>query len=388
MKSLNLPKWTFIPLFFLLTIFFSCKKTEVNTEIPKIKSNKTIKEIAFSGSLDVTKTITQTGNDKLTHRYLIPIKNNNKNFYKYLLLENNSKNESQIRSYVISKYPLNNSVDLFTISINKDGVTAYDVNKKKGISSKLLLKHDNIELNINSPIGSNENITPNYAYPGEGEVGYCVDHWWVVSDTETGAIVSIEFLGFDCYGCMQTNSCSGNGGGGGGGGATPVDSAALLSAILVEYNGIHDGEFFMLTPQTVYVPTWTTTAAPLTSTINWPVVNAEYYKVNAKTVTKSAIKPTTFMSGKAINVIECNTVSSLFEMKKSSIFWKVKWEQGNLPPGIIQMNGTPSAEAECNVDGYINIEGRSSWLEIMNGMPNITSESTLRIFYRAALPAS
>ncbi len=389
--------WSFqksIKYLFVVLVLFSCKKTDLNN-IPQVEEkvlSKTIKEIAFSGTFQVSKGTSQLSSDKTKQRVLIPIESNITTFYKYYLLENNITNKTQLKTYVITKKPINKGVDLFNISFNEDGVTAYDVADKDGISYKLMLKHNGKELDLNSTLaqsGATDKgfVTAN-ADPGGDEVGYCIDHWWVMYDVETGMIVSIEYLGYDCYGCMQTNTCTGNGGGGGG--ATGVDSAALLAAVLDEYNGIHEGEFEMHTEKWIYVQQSATINSPLISPINnWPILDAEYYKVTAKTVAQSAVIPvappsTYWVVGKIIKVIECKTNSTLFEMKKTSLFWRVKWQQGNTPNGTIFDNLTPFPHADCDADGYIHIEARSSWWEFMNAMPTITSSSDLNIFFQPA----
>ena len=369
----------FCKFLFATLILFSCKKADLSNShvIPETKliSTKTVKQITFSGQPDLRNSIVQKSPDKKLQRFLIPLKTGTTTLHKYLLIEQNSVQHLQTRTFLISKKELTQKADLFSIPFSKDGVTAYDIDCKNGTSNKLLLKHKDKELNLNDIIDNanftNETVS-NYAEPSGG---YCIDHWWVTYDTETGEIISLVYLGYDCYGCAATNTCTPSGGGGG----TPTseDSAALLLAVSDEYDGVHDGDFYMFTPKTFMVPTYTSSTSPSTNQFNWPIVNADYYKVNCKTTTSYYFVPL-----RSVHVSECNNNSTLFEMKKTSFFWRVSWQQGSLPQGIIRLNNTPWAEAESTIGGNIHIEARSPWWEFMNSMPTISAESSLIVFYR------
>jgi hypothetical protein len=222
------------PLLLIVLLMGSCKKNDVNkpgtaTEAKSVVA-KTVKDVVFSGQSDIGSSILQLSANGQTQRTLIPLSTKNLVLRKYLLVETNLIEKTRIQTFVITKTQLTSKDNLFDIAFTSEGITAYEKKTRGNIGSRLLLKHKKSELPLNGKIGDavkGPEISPNNPDPGDDTGGFCIDHWWVTYDVETGQILSVEYLGSDCYGCMETGTC-GVGGGGGIGGSGNIDS--LLAA--------------------------------------------------------------------------------------------------------------------------------------------------------------
>lgn len=203
---------------FIIAFLSACKKTKTTETKPVITSGKTVKQVIFSGAPDFASSISQENKDKSLQRFLIPINSGKKIMYEYTLVEKNNADQSLAETYVVSRVPLTNEVDLFNVPLSVTGVTAYDNStaaKKGTMASKIILKQNEKELDLNSLVKnatiSKEGEVLNLADPCEDEgTEICIDHWWVTWNTMTGEIISIEYLGSDCY---QVGGCNSGGGG-------------------------------------------------------------------------------------------------------------------------------------------------------------------------------
>lgn len=370
----------FSKLFFVTVILFGCKKIDLNyakiTSENKLNSNRTVKQVIFSGQPDAVNTIVQVSTDKERKRFLIPLKTQTSNLHKYLLMEQNSFQLPMVKTYVISKETLTKKTDLFDIPFSKDGVSVYNNNSKDGTSSKLILKYKNKELNLDdivSNTGSESEPISSYA-PVPGGGGYCVDHWWVEWDEETGEILSITWLGSECYGCAATGTCSEGGGGGGGGGGS-IDSTTLFNAAVDEYEGMHNGDFNLLSTVNFYYPV--TQTSSVVKPIEWTVAQTSYFVVKCKSTTSA------FYNLGTSNIYVDNLLNNTttFTMLQSNFFWNIYWNAGNLSSGIITNNNANFTYGESNVTGNITYTAKSIWWAIFNSQPNMAADSDLIVYY-------
>jgi hypothetical protein len=213
-----------------------CKKNDVPnpetaTEAKPVLA-KTVKDVVFSGEPDISRSIIQLSADGQRQRTLVPLRANNATLHKYLLVETQPGEKTRIQTYVIAKTKLTSKDNLFDIAFTSGGVTAYEKNTKATVSHRLLAKHDKKDLNLSGKIGDalkGSELQPNYPDPGGDIGGFCIDHWWVTYDVGTGQIISIEYIGSDCYGCAATGTC-----GGGGGGGNPGNVDSLLAASFIQ----------------------------------------------------------------------------------------------------------------------------------------------------------
>jgi hypothetical protein len=215
-----------------------CKKNDVNKPETLTKAQpvlaKTVKDVVFSGQPDIGSSIVQLSANEQIQRTLVPLSTKNLMLRKYLLVETNLTKKTRVQTFVIAKKQLTSKDNLFDIAFTGDGVTAYEKNTKANVSHRLLAKHDKKEMSLNAKFGDalkGSELQPNNPDPGDDIGGFCIDHWWVTYDAETGQILSVEYLGSDCYGCMETGTC-GVGGGGGIGGTGNIDS--LLAANFIQ----------------------------------------------------------------------------------------------------------------------------------------------------------
>jgi hypothetical protein len=215
-----------------------CKKTDVTkpgtaTEAKPVLA-KTVTDVVFSGQPDIGSSIVQLSADGQRQRTLVPLSAKNTTLHKYLLLETQPGEKTSVQTFVIAKTQLTSKDNLFDIAFKGDGVTAYEKNTKANVTHRLLAKHDKKEMSLNGKFGDalkGSELEPDNPDPGDDIGGFCIDHWWVTYDVETGQILSIEYLGSDCYGCEETGTC-GVGGGGGSGGPGNIDS--LLAANFIQ----------------------------------------------------------------------------------------------------------------------------------------------------------
>jgi hypothetical protein len=212
-----------------------CKKTDVTKPgtAPEAKPvlAKTVKDVVFSGQPDIGSRIVQLSADGQKQRTLVPLNTKNATLHKYLLVETQPGKKTRVQTYVIAKTQLTSRDNLFDIAFASEGITAYERRSRDNTANRLLLKHEKRELNLNGKIGDalkGNETSPTYPVFENG--GFCIDHWWVTFNSETGQIISIEYLGSDCYGCAATGTC----GGGGGGGGNPGNIDSLLVASFIQ----------------------------------------------------------------------------------------------------------------------------------------------------------
>lgn len=283
--------------------------------------------------------------------------------HKYILVKQNVQPYSQSRTFVISKQPITGENDLFAIPFEKDEIVAYDINSKKGVSSKLLLKHNNKELNYNDKIDTGgQNIVPTYE-------GYCIDHWWVTYNSTTGEIIAIEYLNSDCYGCAATGTCPTNGGGGN------PNNSDLAAAALAEYNMLQGGDYGLVTTMTLRLPS--NSSASVTRPIDWTLAKTSYFVITCKSTTTANKIPNTLRIH-VDNLLNNNTV---FDRISASVFWNISWMPGNLYPGYIDNNDTFTPRGNSNVSGNVHYSAKSSLWEIFNAQPDVAVDSYLTVNY-------
>jgi hypothetical protein len=223
---------------FATAILFSCKKNDVNKPVTvnaaRVLPEKTVKDVVFSGEPDITRSIIQLSANGQRQRTLVPLRANNTALHKYLLIETQPGEKTRIQTYVIAKTQLTKTDNLFDIAFTSDGITAYEKTTEGNTGKRLLLKHGKKELSRNEKIGDairGSEILPNNPNPGDDNGGFCIDHWWVTYNVETGQILSVEYMGSDCYGCEATGTCGVGGGGGSGGNPGNVDSILAVNFI-------------------------------------------------------------------------------------------------------------------------------------------------------------
>jgi hypothetical protein len=231
-------KKTSILLLLFALLLGGCKKNEVNKPVTvnaaRFLPEKTVKDVVFSGEPDITRSIIQLSANGQRQRTLVPLRANNTALHKYLLIETQPGEKTRIQTYVIAKTQLTKTYNLFDIAFTSDGITAYEKTTEGNTGNRLVLKHDKKELSQNEKVGDairDSEILPNNPDPGDDNGGFCIDHWWVTYNVETGQILSIEYMGSDCYGCEATGTCGVGGGGGSGGNPGNIDSLLIASFI-------------------------------------------------------------------------------------------------------------------------------------------------------------
>lgn len=218
----------------LALVFFialvGCKKVNNNLLVAKPINNgqKSVADVLFSAAPDSDLKITQLSPDKESQRILVPINEKcNLKLYKYILMELGSEGDNLKIGRLLSKTKIDKDKDLFSLPLAKDGsLNYYDANASKNARSKVLMKTKDTKMTLESAASDLKDETGSNLAPICTN-GYCIDHWWVIYDTNTGQIYSIEYLGSDCYG----GQCSGPGGGGGGAGGYPTPTCEQLTAV-------------------------------------------------------------------------------------------------------------------------------------------------------------
>lgn len=205
------------------TIIFlaGCKKADMNTQDKKLENTviKSVAELMFSSSPVADLKITQLSADKKVKRVLVPLENkNNLKVYKYILMEQHTDGNAFVIGKLLSKTKINNKNNLFNLPLASDGSLNYfDANAPQNAVSKILMKAKGTKITSKSVANDlTEGSNSNYVVIVCGD-GYCIDHWWITYDENTGEILSVEYIGSDCY---ETHCSEGGGGGGGTGGST------------------------------------------------------------------------------------------------------------------------------------------------------------------------
>lgn len=214
--------------FLLGILILGCKKVDNN--IPAHESTnttqRTVAEVLFNAAPEANSKITQLSADKKVKRTLTPVSiDGSLKFYKYILVETGSEGDILKINRLVSKTKINESSNLFSLPLTGDGrLSYYDANIKKNLSSKVLMKTKGTRVTKESVANDlKEGETSNLAPVCTN--GICIDHWWVIYDTSTGQIYSIEYVGSDCY----EGYCDSGTGGGGGGGPTPPTCEQLTA---------------------------------------------------------------------------------------------------------------------------------------------------------------
>lgn len=234
MKTSTTPKLLFyitkwLP-FVFFTVIVGCKKVKNDFLIERAASTvqKSVADVLFSTAPDSELKITQLSSDKKSQRILIPINDNGSlKLFKYILMELSSEGNMFKIERVLTKTKIDKDDNLFNLPLANDGsLNYYDANASGNTSSKLLMKTKDTEVTFESVNNDlKDETSSNLAPICTG--GYCIDHWWVIYDINTGQIYSIEYLGSDCY----EGQCNGPGGGGGGSGGYPPPTCEQLTAV-------------------------------------------------------------------------------------------------------------------------------------------------------------
>lgn len=182
-------------------------------------TDPTILEKLFSQEHNLKDKITQEREGSI--RELTQIGTEKKEgFKKYLLTERNLKDETPINTYIVSKKAIEPDYDLYKIKTGSNMIINFDkqndnTNETKG-SGKITVKWNDKEYDMNQPFSK---------LPINTEISteICVDHWWVTYIEETGEILSVEYMGSDCYVVGPAPST----GGGGSTNPPPVNSCNL-----------------------------------------------------------------------------------------------------------------------------------------------------------------
>lgn len=212
-----------------LIILFGCKKASNELQDNGLDKTvqKTVADVLFAAAPEPDLKITQLSPDKKVQRILTPVTGNESlKLFKYILIELNGEGNSFKIGKLLSKTKIDGDNNLFSLPLANDGSLNYfDVNAPENTSSKVLLKSRGAKVTFKSVADDlGDGPTSNYVVIGCG-TGYCIDHWWVTYNAETGEILSIEYIGSDCYEVMCTE---GGGGGGGGGGPTQPTCEQLI----------------------------------------------------------------------------------------------------------------------------------------------------------------
>lgn len=216
--------------FIFLLALFGCKKANNDLPVdgPANAAQKSIADVLFAADPAPDSKITQLSADKKVQRILTPITGNgNLKLFKYILIELGGEGNVLKIGRLLSKTKIDEANNLFSLPLANDGSLNYfDANASEHSGSKILMKTKGTKVTSESVADDFKDETAsNYAPVCTG--GYCIDHWWVTYDTNTGQIYTIEYLGSDCY----EGQCNGSGGGGGGGGSTPPPTCAELTAV-------------------------------------------------------------------------------------------------------------------------------------------------------------
>lgn len=181
------------------------------------KGAKTFRDIFFQGELVATNPITDVSDDRSLIRYAVPFKSNGSvSIYKYQLFETNTTGKIVNTSFLISRAPLANGVNLFSLAMQKDTILFYEQTlypnsraKSGPVKAKLSVKTNGREFNSEADLS-------NAPLPCDSEMQpvSCMDWYWVVYNADTGEIISVTYLYTSC-----TGGCDGDGGTGGGGGS-------------------------------------------------------------------------------------------------------------------------------------------------------------------------
>ncbi len=227
--------------FIFLIALFGCKKSNNDVQVDESTKviQKSVADVLFAAAPGSDSKITQLSPDKKLQRILTPIiSNGNLKLFKYILTEMDGEGNVFRIGRLLSKTKIDGDENLFSLPLAHDrSLNYFDANASKNTRSKVLMKTKGTKLTTETVADDLEDeIGSNLAPICTG--GYCIDHWWITWDSQTGQIYSIEYEGSDCY----EEHCSGGGGGGGGDGngggngcnLTPTEAQVLLDLTTAE----------------------------------------------------------------------------------------------------------------------------------------------------------
>jgi hypothetical protein len=228
----------------LVAIFFitGCKKNDFEgiDAIKKTEDLGTFKSQYFEAPLQFEKQITQQDEANIVTRYLIPYKKvENEKVYKYSLIEQNNYTKQTTETKIIAKGIIENNVNLFAIPIKQDIIQYFDVKQNSIAKGKIVFKHANKEIDINSnlKVGLNNDLQKENAV-----LLYCIVTYWEYTDNN-GNVIGIEIISETCYfddGAPPIILPPISGGGGGTGGPPVENNCDNLVSTLVDGTHVSD----------------------------------------------------------------------------------------------------------------------------------------------------
>lgn len=362
-------------------LLFSCKKA-INPDLENVKqetnsvtaTSKTIKDVVFAKAPDYTAKIIQVSPEKDRQRMLVPLTaGKDLKLYKYLITEYSNTGNKQITGNLVSKTKISEKDNLFLLPLATDGsINYFDAKASKTTGGKLMLKYNGKEVGLTEKAGAVFN--PSEPTPDNPPVtgGYCIDHWWVTYDVETGEILSIEYLGSDCYECGETGFC-----GGGGGNIGPIDSSALIESAIAEYGSVYD-DIIHSTDVSPELQVFFNSTNVETKSYTWIMARANNnWQVTAYGTTAAK----RIINTKKIQVDNLKTTATQYSVMTPYVWYIVNWQPGSTPEGYINNNGTNAPVGRVDVYGNMHTESRYPGFNWVVAYPDVAINNHCTMHY-------